>query len=210
MSSKPPFVLDQDRYFTNDTITFLTGNDLEYLLALLNSKLSFYIFSNYYSGGGLGSTGIRFKKEFLSNLPIAKADNVIPFVKKVNEILTNTTQSQSVINKFVKYLNSQFQLEKLTKKLQNWHELNFGDFIKELNKAIKANNKLRVKDGLNPVAELTKKDEFEWLDLFEENKQKAQALQTQINQTDAEIDAMVYELYGLTEEEIKIVEQSSK
>jgi hypothetical protein len=58
------------------------------------------------------------------------------------------------------------------------------------------------------VPELTKKDEFEWLDLFEENKEKAQTLQTQITQTDKEIDAMVYELYGLTEGEIKIVENS--
>jgi hypothetical protein len=58
------------------------------------------------------------------------------------------------------------------------------------------------------VPTLTKKDEFEWLDLFEENKQKAQALQTKINQTAKEIDAMVYELYGLTAEEIAIVENS--
>jgi hypothetical protein len=58
------------------------------------------------------------------------------------------------------------------------------------------------------VPTLTKKDEFEWLDLFEENKQKAQALQTKITQTAKEIDAMVYELYGLTEDEIKIVENS--
>lgn len=58
------------------------------------------------------------------------------------------------------------------------------------------------------VPTLTKKDEFEWLDLFEENKQKAQELQSQINQTDKEIDAMVYELYGLTQEEIEIIENS--
>jgi len=44
--------------------------------------------------------------------------------------------------------------------------------------------------------------------LFEENKKKARNLQTQINQTEKEIDAMVYKLYGLTEEEIKIVEGS--
>ena len=31
-------------------------------------------------------------------------------------------------------------------------------------------------------------------------------LQRQVDATDAQIDAMVYELYGLTEEEIKIVE----
>lgn len=43
--------------------------------------------------------------------------------------------------------------------------------------------------------------------LLLEEQQKAQVLQNQINQTDAEIDQMVYELYGLTEEEIRIVEE---
>ncbi len=33
-----------------------------------------------------------------------------------------------------------------------------------------------------------------------------QMLQRQIDATDSEIDALVYELYGLTEDEIKIVE----
>ena len=42
------------------------------------------------------------------------------------------------------------------------------------------------------------------MDLFEENKQKATSLQNQITQTDKEIDQMVYELYGLTEEEIAV------
>lgn len=53
---------------------------------------------------------------------------------------------------------------------------------------------------------LSKKDEFEWIELYEENKQKALALKAEIDRTDKEIDHMVYELYGLTEEEIKIVE----
>ena len=35
-------------------------------------------------------------------------------------------------------------------------------------------------------------------------------LQRQIDATDAAIDKMVYELYGLTEEEIKIVEGEDK
>ena len=44
------------------------------------------------------------------------------------------------------------------------------------------------------------------MELFEENKKKAVELQREIERTDKEIDAMVYELSGLTEEEIKIVE----
>lgn len=85
--------------------------------------------------------------------------------------------------------------------------LNLQDEEK-LNKAIKSNNKLRVKDSTEEVSTLTKKDEFEWLDLFEGNKQKTLNLQAQINQTNKEIDVMEYELYSLTEDEIVIVEKS--
>jgi hypothetical protein len=44
-------------------------------------------------------------------------------------------------NKFQNDLKQKFSLEKLSKKLQNWNELEFGDRLKELNKAIKTNNK---------------------------------------------------------------------
>lgn len=43
------------------------------------------------------------------------------------------------------------------------------------------------------------------MELFEENKKKALALKAEIDKTDKEIDQMVYELYGLTEEEIQII-----
>jgi len=36
------------------------------------------------------------------------------------------------------------------------------------------------------------------------------ALQRQIDATDRQIDRLVYELYGLTEEEIKIVEEGTQ
>lgn len=100
--------------------------------------------------------------------------------------------NQSVNRKFSNYYSGQYKLEKLPNKLENWSELSFTDFITELNKAIKT-------AGQTP---LTKKDEFEWLDLFEENKTKAQTLKVQIENTENEIDKMVYELYGLNEEEI--------
>ena len=47
---------------------------------------------------------------------------------------------------------------------------------------------------------------MEWMELFETKKAEAQILKAEIDQTDKEIDQMVYELYGLTEEEIQIVE----
>ena len=44
---------------------------------------------------------------------------------------------------------------------------------------------------------------------FNEQKEIAQNLKYEINQTDAEINQMVYELYGLSENEIKIVENAN-
>ena len=41
---------------------------------------------------------------------------------------------------------------------------------------------------------------------FNEQKAKAQALQAQIDRTDKEIDRLVYALYGLSEEEVEVVE----
>ncbi len=44
------------------------------------------------------------------------------------------------------------------------------------------------------------------MDLFDGNKKKALELKAEIDKTDKEIDKLVYALYGLSEEEIKIVE----
>jgi len=55
---------------------------------------------------------------------------------------------------------------------------------------------------------LSLSQEAEWEDYFLAEQAKAISLKNQINQTDKEIDQMVYELYGLTDEEIAIVENS--
>jgi hypothetical protein len=77
--------------------------------------------------------------------------------------------------------------------LQNWYELTYGEFIRELGK-----KKIR----------LSLAEEAEWEDYFNQERKKALELKKQIEATDKEIDQMVYALYGLTEEEIRIVEGS--
>jgi predicted transcriptional regulator len=88
---------------------------------------------------------------------------------------------------------------KLSKKLENWHELEFRDFIKELNKAIR-----KSKGQI-----LSKMDEMEWMEIFENNKTEAQNLKAEIDKTNKKIDQIIYELYELTVEEIKIVEKAT-
>jgi type II restriction/modification system DNA methylase subunit YeeA len=69
--------------------------------------------------------------------------------------------------------------------------LTYTEFIKEL-------EKLKVKLSLHQKAE--------WESYFQQEADNARTIKTQIDSTDREIDRMVYQLYGLTEEEIGIVE----
>ena len=93
--------------------------------------------------------------------------------------------------------HNELNLEKLTNKLQKFEELEFDDFIKEYTKSkkIKFADKLEERNFKN-----------DWKALFENDKKEVLEIQNQINITDKEIDQMVYKLYDLTEDEIKIVE----
>lgn len=192
---------DSDCFITNDKCSVLILKpkyqyQYEFFLGILNSKLMWFFISktsSEFSGGYFAFTNL-FINPF--PLPDAQKEEIEVLSNLVNNQLTNSENHQIINKKFVNYLHSQYQIEKLSGKLEKWYELEFVDFIKELNKAIKAAK----------GSPLTKKDEFEWMELFEENKKKALELKAEIDKTDKEIDRMVYELYGLTEEEIKIVE----
>ncbi|UBZ08783.1 N-6 DNA methylase [Salegentibacter mishustinae] len=180
---------------------------LKYILAILNSKLLSY----YFIKNTAKSVRKMFPKIILNDLrkfPFKEVslEEQKPFIQLADTILNSNNEFLNSLKKFQNYLLSQFSVKKLSKKLENWHTLNFGEFIKELNKVIHKENRERRKIEQDELPILTKKDEFEWMELFEENKKKAVELQEQINSTDKEIDQMVYELYGLTEEEIAIVE----
>ncbi len=49
-------------------------------------------------------------------------------------------------------------------------------------------------------------EEYSLKEIFDSEKSKIEELKKEIEKTDKEIDKMVYELYGLTEEEIAIIE----
>ena len=180
-------------------------NILKDVILLLNSKLINWFFLHKFSDKHLAGGYISINNLMLKQIPLKKVATENNFALISNEL---RIKFQDKSQNFTKYLQSQFVIEKLTRKLENWYELSFGDFIKEINKAIKVTNKERVKNELQPIKELTKLDEMDWMDVFETKKAEAQNLKQQIYSTDREIDAMVYELYGLSEEEINIVENS--
>ena len=77
-------------------------------------------------------------------------------------------------------------------RLERFEELEFKQFLSEL-----------AKQKIN----LSLKQQDEWEEYFNEYKTECCNFVNQIDATDKEIDKMVYALYGLTEEEIKIIEK---
>ncbi|MDH4474141.1 MAG: TaqI-like C-terminal specificity domain-containing protein [Fluviicola sp.] len=197
----PDISSDVNFTLANNTLMDMTcfgiPSNSKTLLGILNSKL-IRMFIETICAKARGGY-LRLKSQYINNIPISSQFLENKNIEdKVKLILKTNSELTQILQKFSSYFSNQYKLEKLSGKLEKWYELAFTDFIKELNKSIKAAGGLP----------LTKKEEFEWIDLFEENKQKALSIKAEIDKTDKEIDRMVYELYGLTEEEVKIVESN--
>jgi hypothetical protein len=108
-------------------------------------------------------------------------------------MLSKNKELNQITQQFTQQLQAKFPTVNINNKVQNWHSLTAAEFLKEISKQ-------KIKLSLS--------EQQEWLQYFEEQKAKANAILQVINQTDAAIDNMVYALYNLTEAEIKIVESS--
>ena len=167
---------------------------LKYSLAILNSKLIGWLHNKISPKANKGL----FPKILINdvrNIPLIEVDKNVQkiFIIKSDLMLQLNNDLKEQSQKFLNLLKSDFNLEKPSKKIEEFYSLTWSEFEKELSK-----NKITLLG-------VTKDD---WFDRFDRFKKKALELKSQIDQTDKEIDYMVYELYGLTEEEIQIVENS--
>ncbi|MDX9742737.1 MAG: N-6 DNA methylase [Arcobacteraceae bacterium] len=190
---------ENSEYFYNDTSYALIlkdtiKEDYKFFLTILNSSLMWFYLLN--TSAELRGGYFRFKTKFIEPFSIPELENLEqqePFIQKADLMLELNKKLQITKQNFYNELG----LEKLSQKLQKFEELEFDEFVKEFTKA----KKIKFADKL---AERNFKNE--WLALFENDKKEVLALQNQINQTDKEINQMVYKLYGLSDDEIKIVE----
>ena len=184
---------DSSNYLVNDTINVIhelkEGYSMYFVLCLLNSKAVNFWFKNSFS------EGLHIKLNQLQEIPIPEITILEqqPFIEKADVMLIVNKELQAISGKFQRTLQRKFNLENLSNKLEDWYLLSYSDFIKEL-----AKKKIK----------LSLAEEAEWEEYFITESKKAQALKSQIDVTDKEIDQMVYKLYDLTEEEIAIVEKS--
>ena len=87
MVQEPSFILDlEGKFMCLDTARIITGDDLDTLVSIFNSKLFFYAVKRFYGGGSLGETGVRMKHTFFEKFPMPLfSENTKSEIKKMIE-----------------------------------------------------------------------------------------------------------------------------
>jgi hypothetical protein len=181
--------------------------DLKYGLCILNSKLIGWLHNKVSPKANKGL----FPKILINdvrNIPLVEVSQEAqqPFIEFADKMLSFNSELQNKRQRFLRRLSDNFTTDNnkginplvtcplvITGTLARFDELDFKQFIVELKK-----------QKIN----LSLKEQVEWEVFFNDYKQECCDLVRQINETDREIDEIVYELYELTEEEIGIIDNS--
>ena len=178
---------------------------LLFLLALINSKLFTYYIDEQSPKSGNKSYP-SFNSRLLKGLPII--DCSIEIKKTLGELakimLTKTENLNKNIHEISSFITIKLEASGPSQKLKTWNELDVNEFLKEIEKVRKNSAKER---GVEYI-KLSLSDEADWMQYFNEQKQKVDKLKEEVNKTDSEIDKIVYKLYCLTNEEIILVQES--
>ena len=190
---------DDFGYFVMDSVMVIkllaeSKYNYETILAILNSRLSNFYYNQLVQEKGRTFAQVKPQNIRKLRIPLSiKQEIQLDLVEKVRIISSNNQELIDCSNKLLRTIIRKFEIEVLSRKLGSWFDLSFSEFIIELKKK-------KIKLSLS--------EEAEWEDYFLKEQKVALAIKKQIDQTDREIDQMVYELYELTEEEIKIIENS--
>ncbi len=190
---------DEVAYYGHSISPFKLGNDddvlLKAILACVNSKLlSWY--------GALVLPNLakdifpKVNPKDIAQLPIPsklvnERESTIMLSDLADKMLALNKDLQSKRARFLRRLQDNMPEVKVTGALETFDTLDFAGFVAELKK-----QKIKLS--------LVQQDE--WEEYFTQYKSALNEISAQISATDKEIDERVYALYGLTQEEIAIIE----
>ena len=198
-SKQNKFGIDSGNSYKNARLISITPNEdtsIYYLLGILNSHL---IEKYLHSISSLKKGGYHsYSPKIIDTVPIPKniLENQKPLIESVSSILELNKKLDRETKSFNNWIKRTFNITKLSKKLINYHEYDFDDFLMEIK---------------NKKVDISKRKTQELLENeFNESLSIIKPLQKEIIEVETEINQIVYELYGLTAEEIAIIENSFK
>lgn len=186
-----------DENIVNDNngmiVKTISTSSVKYLQAILSSKLISFWFIHKL-GKLQRKLFPQFKVNELKKFPIKeiKYDKQKPFITMVDTIINTNKKLYNKVEHFLNLLKAEYETIKISKNLCAWYELDWKQFTNELKKQ-------------KIILSGSQKDD--WFERFNRISAEIKELQKMINETDKQIDSLVYKLYNLTDEEIKIVEE---
>ncbi len=196
ISQGPKFACDLTGAFFNDK-AFMLPLHWE-LLAFLNTKLAWFFLFGTASPLRGGQWRLELREQYVSTLPIP--DALAGKTSKVSEIakaIHKAAVARSKINLAVRHRILDLappERAKLSRKLNEWSLLDFVAFRDEVKRVFHA--------------EIPVKGRGEWEAYLADNASKVLKLSAEIEAGEREIDAIVYRLFDLTADEVRLLEEA--
>lgn len=164
--------------------------DYKYFLTILNSNIMWFFIKN--TSDVLRGGYYSFTTDYLEPFPIPKLDNIEqqkPFVDKADQIIELTNSFEELKSNFVNWLVDNLNLQKHKSKFDSTYKLKKEELIEKL-------KELKVDLSDMSLYSNIVKNHVSLVKAYNE----LQSLEDEINQ-------MVYKLYDLNSEDIKIIEE---
>jgi hypothetical protein len=198
MSQGPKFSLKRKGVVSNNK-TFLIPKSNPATLAFLNSQVSWFLLSGICTALRGGQWRLELRADFLKELPLPDFHN--PLSRKLrnsgNACEQLTLQLYEARDLFLHRILSDLapsEHKKFSSKLKNFWTLDFPTFRAEVKKALKSEIPVKDRDG--------------WEKYLADKSAEVIKLTAEIEAAEREIDAIVYKLFDLTPDEIKLLEAS--
>lgn len=187
------FALDEDGWYLNNKCFFIPSNDRE-LLGFLNSRLGWWLLKTVarIKRGGY----IEAEAQFVGQLaaPNFTADTSQAMIVSVNDAGRMQTGVNDLLFGFRHRLLTDLAApgSRLSRKLEQFHELSFAEFRAEVKRVLKADIPVR--------------ERADWERFHAETSAAVRRLASEIVDAERAIDRLVYEAFELTPEEIALLE----
>lgn len=187
------FAWDESGDFIDCTVFMVPNSDL-YLVALLNSRLSWFqwVGQTPIARGGY----LRLKQQYISLTAIPHPFKRDEISLQSAEVVSHVAKQREVVSRFRHRILTDLAAPetKLSRRLESFHELSFAEFRAEVKRALKVDIPVR--------------ERAEWERLHAETSAAVRRLASEIADAEREIDRLVYRAFDLTSEEIALLESA--